>query len=139
MNDNSEEPCALLAQARFCEGGEHNQSKGGEVLFYSTSEINGKITNGIYLQGWIIIIDLQINKFFYLPLIIGEIIERKIGNGKRGMIVYTLLYLIFSPFPSVLTNGINSWILNTLLPLMIQNYFLLGMLYVFFFIWWNKK
>jgi hypothetical protein len=86
-----------------------------------------------------IIVNLQINKFFYLPLIIGEIIERKIGNGKRGMIFYTLLYLIFSPFPSVLTNGINSWILNTLLPLMIQNYFLLGMLYVFFFIWCNKK
>ena len=109
------------------------------MLTKQVSQINGKITSGIYLQGWRIINNSQINKFFYLPLIIGEIIERKIGNGKRGMIVYTLLYLILSPFPSVLTNGINLWILNTLLPLMIQNYFLLGMLYVFFFIWWNKR
>ena len=103
------------------------------------SQINGKITSGIYLQKWKIINNSQINKFFYLPLIIGEIIERKIGNGKRGMIVYTLLYLIFSPFPSILTNGIDLWIVNTFLPQIISNYFLLGMLYVFFFIWGNKK
>jgi len=94
---------------------------------------------GYFCRGVEIINNSQINKLFYLPLIIGEMIERRIGNGKRGMIFYTLLYLIFSPFLSVLMNGINLWILNTFLPQMISNYFLLGMLYVFFFIWRNKR
>jgi hypothetical protein len=32
-----EEPCALIAQARFCEGEEYNLPQGKKAPFYSTS------------------------------------------------------------------------------------------------------
>lgn len=77
----------------------------------------------------------QINQFFYLPLYIGERIKNKIGIGKNGIIVYTLLYLSFSTILSILTNGFDLWLIRILIPSIISNYLLLGMLYVFFFIW----
>jgi hypothetical protein len=77
----------------------------------------------------------QINQFFYLPLYIGERIKHKIGIGKKGIIVYTLLYFSFSTFLSILTNGFDLWFIRVLIPSSISNYLLLGMLYVFFFIW----
>lgn len=77
----------------------------------------------------------QVSQFFYLPLYIGELIKNKIGVGKKGIIVYALLYFGFSTFLSILTNGFDLWLIKVLIPSLISNYFLLGMLYVFFFIW----
>ncbi len=77
----------------------------------------------------------QINQFFYLPLYIGERIKNKNGIGKKEFAVYILIYLSFSTFLSIITNGIDIWFLRVLIPSFISNYFLLGMLYVFFFIW----
>ncbi len=79
--------------------------------------------------------DKQVNQFFYLPFIIGEHIHNKIGNGRKGIFVYILIYFSFSTLLSIMTNGIDIWVLEEMIPSIISNYFLVGMLYVFFFIW----
>lgn len=75
------------------------------------------------------------DQFFYIPLLIAEYIEKRIGKGKKGIIVYVIIHLFFSPFLSIITNGFDLWILRELIPSIISDYFLLGMLYVFFFKW----
>ena len=80
----------------------------------------------------------QINKFFFLPLLIAEAIQNKVGRGVKGILTYLIVYLILSTILTILSNGINLWFIRVLIPSVIDTYLLLGMIYVFFFIWRNN-
>ncbi len=75
------------------------------------------------------------NRFMYLPIMIGEHFHSKYGNGIKGILVYYFTYFCFSTLLSILTNGIDIWVLEEMIPSIINCYFFLGMNYVFFYRW----
>ncbi|MGM0852892.1 MAG: hypothetical protein ACQEWI_09835 [Bacillota bacterium] len=79
----------------------------------------------------------QLESIFFLPIWIGTWIDKRIGQGKKGVFSYVVIYFIVTTFLFIITNGIEGWFINQMFSFF-NTYFLLGMLYVFF-IYWKKS
>ncbi|MDV2884527.1 hypothetical protein RYX45_05005 [Alkalihalophilus pseudofirmus] len=73
-------------------------------------------------------------RLFHINIVIGRTIERKTAAKSQSIVLYTVLYFIFTTILNVLTNGINSGFIQ-LLTTLFTTYLLVGMIYVILFEW----
>ncbi|WP_282137152.1 hypothetical protein [Rossellomorea aquimaris] len=76
----------------------------------------------------------ELESIFFLPIWIGTWIEKRIGQGIKGVISYVVIYFIVTTFLFIITNGIEVWGIDQMFSFF-NTYLLLGMLYVFFIYW----
>ncbi|ERN54427.1 hypothetical protein [Alkalihalophilus marmarensis] len=73
-------------------------------------------------------------RLFHINIVIGRTVERKTATKSQSIVLYTVLYFIFTTILNVLTNGINSGFIQ-LLTTLFTTYLLVGMIYVILFEW----
>ncbi|MGG1631750.1 hypothetical protein [Rossellomorea sp. NRS-1567] len=80
----------------------------------------------------------ELESIFFLSIWIGAWIEKRIGQGVKGVISYVVIYFIVTTFLFIFTNGIEVWFINQMFSFF-NTYLLLGMLYVFFIYWKSSE
>lgn len=81
----------------------------------------------------------QINVFFFFPLILGEYIKKRFGIRVKGILAFFIIQQFLTTFVTIMTNGFDIWLIKHFIPSCVQTYLSLGMLYVIFFIWRNRR
>ncbi|MDT9027179.1 MULTISPECIES: hypothetical protein [Rossellomorea] len=80
----------------------------------------------------------ELESIFFLPIWIGTWIQKRVGQGVKGVISYVVIYFIVTTFLFIIMNGIEVWFFDQMFSFF-NTYLLLGMLYVIFNYWKRSK
>lgn len=80
----------------------------------------------------------RFSRIFFLPVLAGKWIQRRMGKGVKGVISYVIFYFIVTGLLFIITDEIDTFFIDQMFYFF-NTYLLLGMYYVFFYYWRESK